>query len=270
MTAIQITPTWPVVKPQGFYVYVHIRAMTGEPFYVGKGSRERGWVTTTKKQHWLNTALKNGVLIQVIRDGMTSPQAFDLEKKIISDYRKLGYRLVNKTDGGEGNLGGAASTRRTVYCSNGMSFDSLYHARDWLIENGYPKAGPSAISIAARGGMEFCYGHSWSYVETPQLPRFRKGSEKVSSIHKTLQAKKVYCSNGMDFISMAEAARWLQRNGWPKARSCKISDCANGKRCFAYSYVWSLTGVPNAPYTTDPHEHRLNVRWGKEESRKGR
>lgn len=108
MTKIQITPTWPEVKPQGFYVYVHIRAATGEPFYVGKGSGWRAWDSRPCKgrsEWWCACAKKNGVNVKIIKDGMSNQCSLTLEKIIIHKLRLEGCNLVNMTDGGEGTSG---------------------------------------------------------------------------------------------------------------------------------------------------------------------
>lgn len=238
MTKIQITPTWPEVKPQGFYVYVHMRAETGEPFYVGKGIKARGWVYQRRGVFWDNVAKKNGVSIRIEEANLTKDQAFSKEMEVIARLRAMGCRLVNQTNGGDGPNGGVSSRRKDVYCSNGIRFDSLYHAADWLKENGYKSASASPISSCARGKQGFCYGHAWSYDCFPDHPEITSVNEIVSRIHKTRQAKPVICSNGMRFQSNAEAARWLKTVGHPLARDTHISSCARGKRNIAYGFTW--------------------------------
>lgn len=52
-------------------------------------------------------------------------------------------------------------------------------------------------------------------------------------------AKQVVCvETGNVFKSIADAVRWLQENGNPKAQKSKISQVASGKNKTAYGFVW--------------------------------
>jgi len=52
---------------------------------------------------------------------------------------------------------------RPIRCSNGLSFDAVGHAVDWLRQNGNPKANTGAVCRSAKRG-ENAYGMRWSYV----------------------------------------------------------------------------------------------------------
>ena len=107
MTKIHITPAYSDVKPSMHYVYVHVRASTGEPFYVGLGKNQRGWVSSENGRgvFWSRVARKNGVKIEIAQDGMSLDGARLLEMWLIAKFRNRGIMLVNMTDGGEGSYG---------------------------------------------------------------------------------------------------------------------------------------------------------------------
>lgn len=63
-------------------------------------------------------------------------------------------------------LAAIASRGRSVLCvENGMIFDTLLDAKNWLMLNGHPKASPSAIGRACRGSVPRAYGFKWKYNE---------------------------------------------------------------------------------------------------------
>lgn len=104
---MNITPA-PAVLPVDFYVYEHLRASTGEVFYVGKGQNGRAWFTANRRKHWVNIAKKHGVVVRIVQDGLQEWFAHELERDLIALHgRKDVGRgpLVNVTDGGEGTSG---------------------------------------------------------------------------------------------------------------------------------------------------------------------
>ena len=84
-----------------FYVYVHLRADSGLPFYVGKGKGKRAYNYRARSEHWKRVARKHGVIVEIIRSGLTEDQADTLEIDEIAWFRGY-YEIVNVTDGGEG------------------------------------------------------------------------------------------------------------------------------------------------------------------------
>jgi hypothetical protein len=93
-----------IVTPQDFYVYLHRKATTGEVFYVGKGSGRRAWTRKSRNVYWHRVAKKNGVLVEILRDGLQEWAALELEIDYIALYgrKSTGYGpLINLTDGGD-------------------------------------------------------------------------------------------------------------------------------------------------------------------------
>ena len=94
-----------------FYTYLHCRP-DGMPFYVGKGhdSRRRKRsheFKSDRNQYYQNIIAKHGAENIVIwkLDCDSEQAAFTLEKYLIAHYRRIGAKLCNLTDGGEGPSG---------------------------------------------------------------------------------------------------------------------------------------------------------------------
>lgn len=119
----------------GFYIYIYLdprklgRYYYGkyrfdyEPFYVGKGSKDRGFKIKNKRRSnfLLNKIHKTGTpLIIIYKKGLSEKKAFNIEKELI---KRIGRRdlktgpLCNLTDGGEGISGHSHSSETKVKIS---------------------------------------------------------------------------------------------------------------------------------------------------------
>lgn len=234
MSKIHMTPRWKDVKPSGHYVYIHCRATDGRPFYIGKGQNFRAWGKAGRGRWWEFCASKNGVLVTILADRLSEDQAHALEVELIAEYREKGHELVNLSAGGEGCSGHPSSARKTVYCSNGMVFDSTIDACNWVRQTTGEYAVFSAIAAAASGVHFSAYGLAWSYDNQEPVyvcPGVRRANHFGIN---------VVTDCGLNFPSMQDAARWCKDNGYPSASSSKISLCCSGKRKKAYGRVWRL------------------------------
>lgn len=91
-----------------FYVYVHKKASNGEIFYVGKGKDSRYKTTFNRSTHWKNVAQKHGVKFEILFSYISEDEAFEAEEFLIKEIGRLDLKtgkLVNKTNGGEGQSG---------------------------------------------------------------------------------------------------------------------------------------------------------------------
>jgi hypothetical protein len=91
-----------------YYIYLHIKLETGEPFYIGKGKDKRCYSKQNRSNHWNNIVNKNGYDIILIEEGLTDKEAMQREIYWIKRIGRndLGFGpLCNFTNGGEGSSG---------------------------------------------------------------------------------------------------------------------------------------------------------------------
>lgn len=89
-----------------FYVYEHRRKDTGAVFYVGKGSSARIKSKQGRNSWWHAIVAKSGGYVAAkVLDGLDEEMAHLCEIERIDQLRKIGVRLCNMTDGGEGMAG---------------------------------------------------------------------------------------------------------------------------------------------------------------------
>jgi hypothetical protein len=182
---------------QDFYVYIHRKATTGEVFYVGKGQGDRAYSYRNRNDWWLNIAMKHGVHVDVVLDGLQEWYALELEKDLICLHGRCDIgtgTLVNMTDGGEGISGlihseeskkkmsvsklgnthmvgvtrsdaskkkmseAKRKTMRQIRRGDGVVYESTHAAaRDSGVRQG-------SIVNCVKGRCKTAGGHSWSYV----------------------------------------------------------------------------------------------------------
>ena len=87
-----------------YYVYEWIRLDTNEPFYVGKGHKNRCYQLTRGNNNHFNNIVKSiPVAVNILHDNLDEQTAYGLEVWYIREYRDIiGYDLCNINDGGEG------------------------------------------------------------------------------------------------------------------------------------------------------------------------
>lgn len=104
VSKIHMEPDWASVKPSDEYVYIHLKATDGQPFYVGKGTNKRAF-SRDRNKFWRRRASKHGVIVVICQDGLSMDDAHLLEMWLIAKLRHEGHDLCNLTDGGEGATG---------------------------------------------------------------------------------------------------------------------------------------------------------------------
>jgi hypothetical protein len=98
-----------------FYVYEHIRPDTGAIFYVGKGCKNRCNETHNRNGYWNNVVNKsNGFSVRKIVENVDKELAFLVEMERINQLKRLGFKLANLTNGGEGSSNPSEETRRKM------------------------------------------------------------------------------------------------------------------------------------------------------------
>ncbi len=87
-----------------YYVYVHYKKDSGEPFYVGKGTARRAYRVSGRSMWWQRTVAKHGFYTEILFEFSTEQEAFNRERSLIDTLCKK-YSLCNLTKGGEGSSG---------------------------------------------------------------------------------------------------------------------------------------------------------------------
>lgn len=109
--------------PQGFYVYVYLRASdsrdgnwpAGSPYYVGKGTGRRAW----KRRGDDIARPKDPNNIVIVAEGLESEDAFTLEAQLTHRLGRINKGtgcLRNRTDGGLGGNGAIKSEAARAKC----------------------------------------------------------------------------------------------------------------------------------------------------------
>lgn len=89
-----------------FYVYLHRRRVSGLVFYVGKGHGARAYSHKSRNAHWKSIVAKDdGHIVDIAADGLDEELAFFAETELIDQMRRIGVKLANLTEGGDGPKG---------------------------------------------------------------------------------------------------------------------------------------------------------------------
>lgn len=91
-----------------FYVYLHVKKTNGCPFYVGKGSGNRAYISSGRGLYWRKIVKKYGYCTLILSDNLTEDESFIIEKYYIKKYGRLDLNegpLINFTNGGGGITG---------------------------------------------------------------------------------------------------------------------------------------------------------------------
>jgi hypothetical protein len=99
-----------------FYTYLHRRESDNAVFYIGKGKGRRAHDPGGRNPYWKNTVAKYGIKVEIVARWELEVEAFEHEIFLIGCFRRMGCKLTNRTDGGEGSSGCKHSeqTRQTL------------------------------------------------------------------------------------------------------------------------------------------------------------
>lgn len=228
-----ITPV-PAVLPIDFYVYEHRRATTGEVFYVGKGLGRRAFSTKSRSSYWQNIAAKDGLIVNVVQDGLQEWAAFELEQDLIALHGRsdLGLGpLVNMTDGGDG-FQDIGPTARQAHRANTMLAMSRPDTKE------KHRAAVSLSSRLMHSNPEFRERRAVSIRIGMAKPDAKLRHRTAVAASNGRKARVVCCvETGQVFRSIELARQWIAQIN-PKASKSPICLCCGGRLKSAYGYTW--------------------------------
>lgn len=111
-----------------FYVYGYVRLDTNAYFYIGKGKGKRMFKMQGRPEHFLNIIEKIPCVVEIIKDGLSEEDAYNLEAEIIEDLvfnegysidivgfkRNKGFHLTNRYWGGTGGSGNIPKPQHVI------------------------------------------------------------------------------------------------------------------------------------------------------------
>ena len=222
---------------KSYLVYLHRRATDGKVFYVGKGDIKRANRTTTRSDYWNRIVAKYGFFVEIHLDGIQEWYAFELEKELIAYYGR--ENLCNMTDGGEGVSGSTPSDETRAKLSKSLT--GKKKSEDHRIKLSEARKGRKLSEEHKRKIGDAHKGRKFSEESKKKMSDSTKGIKKtIGQVEKMRVAKSkvVLCSNGIKFIGVSEAAKWLRENGFSKACKSGVSSSCIGEIKIAYGYTW--------------------------------
>lgn len=127
-----------------FCVYEHIRPDTNAIFYVGKGSHRRANSKHRRNKHWNSVVAKaGGFSVRLVVDDIDEELSFLVEEERIDQLKRLGLKLTNKTNGGEGPSG----MRHTDEAKRKIA-DAQRGEKHWTVNHVYTEEHKAKLRIA--------------------------------------------------------------------------------------------------------------------------
>ncbi len=133
-------------------VYLHRRATTGEPFYVGIGVVDRPKSVSDRNDYWTKIYNKHGRTIELLSENGSEVFVKKTEIWCIAIYRGLvgRKRMANISDGGEGNYGltGEKSASFQGYLrlfNDDLKVQVVVAGRKDMVDNGFNYGNISSV-----------------------------------------------------------------------------------------------------------------------------
>lgn len=172
-----------------FYTYLHCKP-NGDPFYVGKGTKNRVTEFSRRNRHHQHIVEKYGrINIQIYSFVCESEQqAFADEIQQIAQLRDEGYKLCNQTSGGEGTSNPTIETLEKRSASlRGQKRTALTKKKMSIARKGY-KMSPEArkkLSVwhtGRKASPETCAKRSISLKGNTNSLGYKQSSEHIAKV----------------------------------------------------------------------------------------
>ena len=173
-----------------FYVYEHLTKDTNMPFYVGKGFGYRCNSKSYRNKHWHNTVKKHGFFVNIIAKDLDEELSFLCEQERIDQLKRLGYKLCNYTDGGEGISGHKHSNETKTKISQKLKGKNVGHT--WNVGRKQSEEWKSNISKSLVGNKRrLGIPHTKETLEIIKLHSFGKNNPMFGKIQKNSTKSKI-------------------------------------------------------------------------------
>lgn len=244
-----------MMQKSDFYVYVHSRLGSGEPFYVGKGHGCRANSHANRNAYWRNILKKDGGChVNIIARELDEDLALLLEVEMIDKLRKSGAKLANLTDGGEGVSGlrhTAEARLKMSLALKGRKLSKEHIAKCASALRGHSVSEATRAKLsAANKGMKMTdeqrlklriakRGSKLSESHKKAISKASLGIPCPSRSHPSTLSKPVVCvTTGEVFSSAAEAARHFG------CHRPNISKCCTGERKKVLGRIFAFSKGP--------------------------
>lgn len=202
-------------------------ANSGKQFLISRAIRKYGWRSFS---------------VEVVKQGMSMEDACQLEIRLISENRTCYENGYNMEKGGQTGV----SLRPETRIRKSIAGKKAWLSSEKMQMTVKDKDRNNKISLHSKKLHKqkeyrdaFLARHA-RMVDLSLNKECRERARKtfIDNGHST----SVICSNGMEFCSIADAARWVSRDKGGDARSkcSNIRAAMSGRRKSAYGYGWSV------------------------------
>ena len=179
---------------QDYYVYIHYKKSNGEPFYVGKGIKNRDTTSVGRNDFWHMVVNKHDYVVERVANNLTEPEALKFEQVLIKSLGRRDLKtgsLVNLTDGGEGMSGYIHSQEfkdamSALHSGKEVSEDTREKLRQHNLGNKHSEEARAKMSVARQGSKNpnadktiyhFTHKDGETFIGTPWEMRERISKE---------------------------------------------------------------------------------------------
>jgi len=181
-----------------FYVYEHIRLDTNQVFYVGKGKHDRYKCKTRRNKYWHRVVAKAGGFKAVkLIENLDEELSLLAEQERINQLKRLGVKLCNITEGGEGCTGlkHTEEAKRKIGVRHSQeSYDKGAEVRKQYYP--FSEQHIKNMSEARKGSKNHMWGQTHNDVAREKIKQAR------------LNCKRVKCPHCNKVADTANATRW--------------------------------------------------------------
>lgn len=164
-----------------YYVYLHKTEDSGMPFYIGKGSKNRAYVSNHRNKHWRSVVKAHGFKVEFLATHLNEIEAYYLESYFIKVYgrRQNGGLLVNQTDGGEGQSGAIPTKEHREKMRNAIKGKLLREVNAEALISDYKQTN-NLRQVCSKHGI--CIATAMKYIPKELRQESRSANGRLNSI----------------------------------------------------------------------------------------